>query len=161
MDELPRLADLVVWLSAREPGLGWTPGAFQDAYRANREDGIELALSADPVAQAVRRFADRKASWEGTATQLLDKVNRFVEWSVRQQGRWPRAAHTLSNRLRRLAPGLRAVGVNIILDRRDPSKNRDRLILIEKVGEQASEASGPSDRSGMDDKNENTEGYAT
>jgi hypothetical protein len=30
--ELPRMADFAKWVSAAEPALGWTQGAFMEAY---------------------------------------------------------------------------------------------------------------------------------
>ena len=56
-------------------------------------------------------------NWVGTATELLSKINFLAdekrEFHSRDQG-WPKNPKALSDRLRRLAPALRGIGVEII-----------------------------------------------
>ena len=51
--------------------------------------------------------------WEGTATDLLEALNEEVEDKVQRRKKWPKTASALSGELRRLAPSLRAVGIQI------------------------------------------------
>ncbi len=106
----PRMADFAAWVTAAEPALGWADGAFLATYAGNRAGQVEVAIDADPVAVGVRQLADEQASWEGTATALLEALEARVP--ERQRGRnWPGAAHALSARVRRAAAPLRQVGV--------------------------------------------------
>src|SRR5262249_55628309 len=63
---------------------------------------------------------------------------------------WPKQAHTLSGRLRRITPNLRAVGVVVEFDRQ-PGGKRTRTVRLTrsgKVGEGASQAAQPSRNGG-------------
>jgi hypothetical protein len=128
LDRIPRMADFAVWVTAAEPALGWEPGTFMRAYSGNREAANELALDASPVPAPVRVLVDR-GPWTGTATELLRVLDDVVDEGVRKRKSWPKTGRTLSNTLRRLAPNLRAVGVEITFSR----SNRARHITIQNM----------------------------
>ena len=67
--------------------------------------------------------------WDGTATELLDALEEHVPEKILKSKQWPKAANALSNRLRRLAPVLREVGIEVELGTRE-RKKRNRLISI-------------------------------
>ncbi|MHB8876150.1 MAG: hypothetical protein ACYC8T_20870 [Myxococcaceae bacterium] len=111
LTKLPRMADFSRWVTAAEPALGWPEGAFLDAYRGNRADLVESSLEADPVATMVRRLLQVKdGKWCGTAGELLDALTSMQTSPARG---WPETPRALSNRLRRVAPFLRAAGVQV------------------------------------------------
>lgn len=112
LSRLPRMADFARWVVAAEPALPWPAGAFMEAYAGNRADAVELALEADPVAQAVRELAER-GEWTGTASELLDELEQIAPEKVQHSRTWPTTARTLANRLRRAATFLRALGVEV------------------------------------------------
>ena len=92
----PRMADFATWAVAC--GLD----AFENAYRANRQQAIDVILEHDPLAQAV--LAMVKDRWQGTAQELLDAlgpVTRITNTKV------------ISDQLRRLAPLLRTIGIEV------------------------------------------------
>lgn len=126
----PRMADFAVWSTAAEPALGCARGAFMRAYSENRESANELTLEASPVAAAVRELAE-SSEWAGIASELLDVLNERANEKTRRQKAWPTTPRALSNALRRLAPNLRAVGVDVKFDRK-PDRSRRRLIQIRK-----------------------------
>jgi hypothetical protein len=131
LGRLPRMADFAQWGTAAEPGLGWADGYFMRIYTGNIREADELALDASVVAGAIRDFAEPRGEWEGTATELLEELNRIAPEPTRKAKGWPLAAHVLTSRLRRLAPNLRAFGIEIELpDRRHSS--RRRLVTIKK-----------------------------
>jgi hypothetical protein len=68
---LPRMGDFAQWVTAAEPGLGWPPGAFMEAYRGNRAEAHHQALEASPVGELVVRFVEEQGRWEGTTRDLL------------------------------------------------------------------------------------------
>jgi hypothetical protein len=128
LDRMPRMADFAVWVTAAEPALGWEPGTFMKAYSGNREAANELALDASPVSMPIRSLVDRKP-WTGTATELLKVLDALVGDAVTNRKSWPKTGRTLSNTISRLAPNLRAVGIEISRSR----NGRARLITIKKT----------------------------
>lgn len=133
IDALPRMADWAIWVTAAEPALGWPEHSILGAYRRMRGGVIEATLDGDPLAVAVRGLA---RPWTGTAAELLARLA--------PEGRlprgWPESPRALSAALRRLAPGLRRVGLEVSAYRE--AHTRRRIIrLDEKVGTTASPSS--------------------
>ncbi|HLW61185.1 MAG TPA: hypothetical protein VKV57_14880 [bacterium] len=133
LEAMPRMADFACRVVAAEPALGWPTGAFLAAYAENREAANELPLEASPVAEAMRTFAEQQSEWAGTATELLERLQKLVDEAVTRQKGWPKAAHALSNTLGRLAPNLRAVGVSVAFSR----AARRRSITVRKIAEES------------------------
>ncbi|UQA57478.1 DNA polymerase [Polyangium aurulentum] len=109
----PRMADFALWATAAETAFGWAPGTFMAAYAANRAQAIDTSLEADVVATALRTLlaACPGGTWEGSATELHGVLRGLAPDHVVRTRDWPQAANALTNRLRRAAPALRAVGI--------------------------------------------------
>ena len=109
----PRMADFVrVGVAAGIEG-------FYEAYLDNRNEAIERGISGDPLADQIKLLAtNRTEPWEGTATELLARLNEQIatSWSTDQPKWWPKTARALSGKLRRLQPSLRHTGVDVELD---------------------------------------------
>jgi hypothetical protein len=113
---------------------------------------VENVLEADSVATTVRSFSSARAqAWAGTAAELLAALNEAAGERVTKAKEWPKNPRAVSGRLRRAAPALRKVGVQVTFDRE--GKARDRKIEItatpaspepEQEGKFASFASGAS-----------------
>jgi hypothetical protein len=149
LERLPRMADFAKWATACEGAL-WKPGTFAKAYRGNREEMDETVIEADAVALAVRALVPAAAAaWTGTATELLAALAKAAgEAATRAKG-WPATARALSGRLRRAAPSLRRVGIDVAFDREGHARNRAITITTalrepEKAGEFASAPSAPA-----------------
>ena len=128
LPELPRMADFATWIVAAEPALPWEPGTFLDVYSRNRAAVVEHSLEGDVVAVAVRLLmADREEAWEGAPSGLLEALEALVPESTKRSKAWPKAANSLSNRLRRAATFLRAIGIEI-----EWGKSGPRFISIRK-----------------------------
>jgi hypothetical protein len=112
LERRPRMADFAEWVTAAEPGLGWASSSFMAAYSGNRQDATALTLDANPVAAKVCKLA-ADGGFEGTMTELLAKLNKGADEVLTRQGDWPKTARGLGGQLRRLVPGLRAVGVQV------------------------------------------------
>jgi hypothetical protein len=153
---LPRMADFALFGEAVCRGLDRPAGEFLAAYRANRQAANESALEDSPVAAAVRELASQ-GPWKGTAAELLDELGRTSSGSPlvvtasgpgsrKSSDRWPRTPRGMSGAIRRLAPALRAVGINVTFGR-----DHDRYISIEKAaipmgnGAQAQPKAAPKD----------------
>lgn len=131
---LPRMADFALWAAAAFPAFGWKPDQFVDAYETNRAQGVAEAVEADPVASAVLEVMADRDVWNGTATGLLSDINLKVALEVSRDKTWPKDGTRLSNRLRRVAPALRSIGIEIVLDLREGrGTERRRVIQIRRV----------------------------
>jgi hypothetical protein len=128
---LPRMADFAVWVVAAEPALPWEAGSFLTAYDRNRAAVRDHSLEGDVVAVAVRSFMEHGQEWEGTPTELLNRLTEEAGDLVSRGKAWPKTANSLSNRLRRAAPFLRANGIHYESQR----DRKARTIFLEKMGE--------------------------
>jgi hypothetical protein len=125
----PRMADFARAIVAAEPGLGWPPGTFLNAYAVNRESTNILAIEASPIAAPVRKLS---LPFTGTATELLDRLEGLVDKRTRGSRGWPKTPRALGTALRRIAPNLRSVGIEVTFNRE--GHDRDRIIRIEPNG---------------------------
>ena len=133
VERVERMADFCMWMAAAEPGLGWDAGTFMDAHRANRANAVALAVEGDSVASAVVKLLDRAAPpWQGSATELLVELDLEVKEKVRTSRSWSGTGLQLANALRRAAPILRQIGIDIEFGERAASKDRKRLITIQR-----------------------------
>lgn len=146
LDKLPRMADFALWVEAAAPAFGWERGAFLAAYERNREAANDIAMEASPLAAVLRVFIEGQplGTWEGTASTLLNLLNMRAEAGVTSQRGWPKAPHILSGQLKRLAPNLRKVGVNVETNVR--VSGGERHVVITRTQEVRDEASQASQR---------------
>lgn len=141
LDELPRMADFATWVTACEPALGLKPGEFLRAYAKNREEVVELALEASPVALQVRRLAEELAEpFVGTASELQTRLESYLP--SRPPEGWPKSAKGVAGALRRATPALRAIGIETSFFR-EPGGTRRRLIRVAKSVPDAPKQSTP------------------
>ena len=123
----PRMADFAIWVTAAEPALGWPAGSFLKSYEANRLTVVDQSLDADLVAGALCQLMAELDFWEGNCTTLLAVLEALIPESTKRSKGWPKAAHILSNRLKRASTFLRKVGVEV-----EFSKSGERKITIRK-----------------------------
>jgi hypothetical protein len=111
-----RRGDWARWVEAAAPALGLPEGAFLTAYLRNQEQAVRLALELDSVAAAVLEYMRDKREVEVTATQLHSALETIArsQHSGRLPLDWPSMTHHFSGRLRRVSPGLRRVGIEVV-----------------------------------------------
>jgi hypothetical protein len=115
LERPPRMADAATWATAAEPALGIERGGFVEAMEEAREEALAQQLDGDPLVGAVRLFAEEQRDWQDPATDLLEALKAKVVEELRRDRRWPKSASALSSRLKRLAPSLRQVGVEVLV----------------------------------------------
>ncbi|MCA9835698.1 MAG: DUF2249 domain-containing protein [Trueperaceae bacterium] len=126
----PRMADFAVWATACEVGLGLEPGSFLKAYRENRSQANTIALEESLVSVAFQKFAESLSDpWEGSMSELLTNLESFISDNQRKTREWPKAANSLSMKLKRLAPNLRLVGIEVEIHR----SNRGSRVSVQKT----------------------------
>jgi hypothetical protein len=114
--DLPRMADFsIVGLAAEAGGL-WTPGTFRRALAANREGLVAGVLDSDPIVAPLRALLLKAPGhrWEGSPTDLQAVLDDGVSESQKKHKEWS-TARSIRSRLRRLAPALRDVGIEVTL----------------------------------------------
>src|SRR5262249_37292244 len=138
LDRKPRMADFAVWVTACEDAL-WKKGTFTGAYTGNIEEAVETVLENDQVAAVLRTYMDiTPDGFTGTAADLLGALNAVSSESKERARRWPKSPATREKPLRRIAPPLRKVGIDVAFDR----ENRQRKITITPA--KVSETPSPS-----------------
>lgn len=129
---LPRMADFARWSVAGEAAMGMQPGMYLRTYMGNRAGANELAIECSPVGKAVIDMMASTSAWEGTATELLAELDQRADEKTRKLRTWPETPQGLSATLKRLAPNLRAIGIEVDSSR---SKKR-RCLTITRQGTQ-------------------------
>lgn len=116
LEKLPRMADFALWASACETAL-WPAGTFWSAYCGNRDDAVDGVIDADPIAAAVRAVMMTQTKLTGTASDLLGTLAQTAgEHAVRSKT-WPDNPRAVAGRLRRAAPLLRKIGIEVVFKR--------------------------------------------
>jgi hypothetical protein len=133
LDKLPRMADFARIAVAAAPGLGWSGDEFVAAYANSRAAAVSLSIEASLLGQMLQRFAEGYSgeAWEGTAADLLVKLNGLADDLTRKARNWPKTAADLGSQVRRLIPPLRALGVTIE-QRRLTDRARTRVMSIQR-----------------------------
>jgi hypothetical protein len=153
LSALPRMADFATWVTAAEPALPWKPGVFLALYRENITSANTLTLEASvifPMLAGVMPF-------EGTSTELLEQLKGQLPDEKKKARDFPGNARALSGALKRIAPNLRRMGIDIAWIRGTDKGRARKLIIVladpDRKGNSASAASeeGPRECNDSDD----------
>lgn len=128
---LPRIADPALWAEACG-----VAGAVE-AMLAVREEGLAEAAEADPVAAAIRRIvAASGGTWTGTSAELLRQLELGLE-GARPPAGWPKTPKGVTDKVRRLAPALRAIGLEVATVRIGPERVRGLQFAVREYGKRS------------------------
>lgn len=136
----PRMADFALWATAAEESFGFASGTFISAFMGNREGANELALEVSVIAATLIEFIRQQGSWKGKASELFKELDRVVGEETKRQRGWPKGPNALSGELNRIAPNLRAIGVECQMGR----ARAGRYISLEWRGKTSSPSSPSS-----------------
>lgn len=140
LEQKPRMADFALWATAAEISIGLEPGAFISAFMGNRENANELALEASPIASTLIELIQQQGSWNGKSSKLLEELNLRASDEMKKQQGWPKRANLLSGAVKRIAPNLRAVGIECKLGRTKAGSS----ITLECLNKTSSSSSSPT-----------------
>ncbi len=125
----PRMADFVRWAAAGLPALGYSEKDLHRALERSKAEATALALEVDGLGNAIIDFLQTTGGhWSGSATELLTELRDRADAEGRRE--LPSAPPSLANRLRRLAPTLREVGVGVKTTR---VATQRRIELVRKL----------------------------
>lgn len=130
-EKLPRMADYALFAMAAEKALGLTPGEFRATFDESREQSRQVVIESSPIGEAVMRLMRDRLIWKGTASDLLTELERHSEESTVKSRYWPKASNIFKRQLNRLAPDLKALGIDLHEIR--AGHDRTRLLVLEKV----------------------------
>jgi hypothetical protein len=106
------MAGFAKWAVA---GLGDEGPRFQEIYRDLKVNAAKDALEGNKLAIQIRQFVEgeQEMPWVGTATELLDLLTAQAGYDKKAASGLPKTSNVLSGQLRRLAPSIRAEGIEI------------------------------------------------
>ncbi|MCM3360935.1 hypothetical protein [Niallia sp. MER TA 168] len=132
LNKLPRMADFTRWGYAIAEVLGYGGERFLQAYRKNRNQSNEEAISSHPVAATVVALMKENQSWSGSVASLLCELERVAEQEKinTKVKTFPKAAHILSRRLKEVKSNLEDVGITFDIRHAGDSKK----VSIQKSG---------------------------
>jgi hypothetical protein len=118
LTDAPRMSDFATFIVASEPALPWKPGQFIDAYKRKLDGANRDLAESDQVASAVLEWSDQFLKKPGsavvtTAKDFLIQLNGMTEDVAKDLRHWPQNPESLAHRLIRLAPVLRAQGIEV------------------------------------------------
>jgi hypothetical protein len=131
LERRPRMADFAEFAVAAEQSFGWPEGTFMCAYDSNLASANALTLDASPLVPPLKRLTVNHDVWSGTAADLLRSLVRRANDEV-QQRNWPKNPQVLSGQLRRIAPNLRAAGIDVQFDEKTSGSGSKRMITIKR-----------------------------
>ena len=130
LENKPRMADVVHWVTSCEIGIG-VEGEFLDAHAQNQQSSIEANIEASPIGAAIKELMNDRRVWSGTPTQLLAKLEEIAgERQVRSRA-WVASLKGMNNVIKRLLPSFRKIGIEIT-----KKETHNREYILENVGKQ-------------------------
>ncbi|MGP4004006.1 ATP-binding protein [Streptomyces sp. 8N706] len=124
----PRMADFARVLAAVDYVTGWDT---QGSYRATAADAVADVLEGEPFARAVVDLV-RAAGPAGICMTAADIIGK-VTTPEKLPRKWPKDPTRAGGQLKRLAPALRAIGIDVDDTQREPDGNRSRLYRLTSV----------------------------
>ncbi len=159
LPEAPRMKDYALFSVAAERALGLEDGTFLVAFEESRDRVREAVIESSPVGEAIVRLVgstevgesgwiikgneSRASVWNGTASELLKKLEAHTDAATYSSRFFPKAANRLKAQLNRLAPDLRSMGIDVI-ERR--LHGGTRSIHLEKVVKVSSPSSPDAEK---------------
>jgi hypothetical protein len=140
------MADFAHWVTAAEPGLGWEENSFLPLYDVVRNSTHSVALEASVIAAPLWTMMKAQRTWEGTARELLDKLNAAAPERTRLQKGWPAQPNALGGALTRIAPHLRALGLSVTMARHGKAGKRIITLHLEQARTSPSASSAEAQR---------------
>jgi hypothetical protein len=126
---LPRLADYAQFSIAAEKSLGLKPGEFRLIFDRSSEQSRQVVIESSPVGEAIVSIMRDRLSWRGTASELLNELEKHTDEATYRSRYFPKAANILKRQLNRLAPDLKALSIYV----KEIASSGIKIILLEKV----------------------------
>ena len=143
LTERPRMADFARILAAVDQVQGWKT---LDSYKKSAQEAVADVLDGEPFAQAVVSLVDQAGPAGVTLTtqQILDSVAT----PDKLPKKWPKDSTRAGGQLKRLAPALRTIGLEVDDSQRGPAPKRQRLYKLTATAERRSATASTASSAG-------------
>ena len=129
LTHLPRMVDFTRWGCAATQAMGLSHGAFLQAYDRNIRRQHDEAIEASPLGSVLVAFMEKRTSWEGTASELLEEIQDVAEvLRLESHKGYPRNANWVWRRIKDVKVNLAEKGITCESDK----KEGERLIRLQK-----------------------------
>ena len=129
LERLPRMADFILFVESAAQAFGWKPGEFMAAHARMSEGVFRVAVEGDAVAATIVEWLNESGGFSGPAAKLLTSLNDFRQRHSHEEhirhAWWPRDATRMAKALRRVAGGLRSIGIGY-----EEKDDRSRKVTI-------------------------------
>jgi energy-coupling factor transporter ATP-binding protein EcfA2 len=130
-EKLPRMADYALFAIASEKALGLKVGEFMATFNESREQSRQVVIESSPVGEAIIRLMEKtQLVWKGTASELLNELEKHTDEATYRSRYFPKASNMLTRQLNRLAPDLKALGIEVSFMRQGVESKK--VICLEK-----------------------------
>lgn len=126
--ELPRMADFAKWVVAGEEKLPWEKGTFMETMNRVRGILVDDAIEADATALMVLKLMGGRDVWTGSASELLDRLQKCLEQGKHKYPDFPKIPNQLSRNLNKISAFLREKGILF-----EKKHSGDRTITLKKI----------------------------
>lgn len=126
--ELPRMADFAKWVAAGEEKLPWEKGTFMETMNRVRGILVDDAIEADATALMVLKLMKGIDGWTGSASELLDRLQKCLEQGKHKYPDFPKIPNQLSRNLNKISAFLREKGILF-----EKKHSGDRTITLKKI----------------------------
>ncbi len=146
LEDYPRMADFTKLATAGEKALGLESGEFVDIYNNNREEANNLVIEISLIAPIVIDLVSRQEEWVGIAKDIKDILDRQSDPITQKSPYYPKSSLKVANDLRRLAPNLRLMGIDVEFAGKDKREagTGNRPIRIKNMNFNSSQSSQSS-----------------
>ncbi len=152
LEELPRMADALIWVTAAEAKLRLAPGTFAKIFEENQQIAANIALESDPVADLLVQVVTDRQPFSGTSKDLLKRLEQHAKHTGMSLFFLPKSPASLSSKLNQLSSILAANGLEVIR----PRRGKTRAFKIVKLSSDSAsivaeaEPEAPSDTAVVD-----------
>jgi energy-coupling factor transporter ATP-binding protein EcfA2 len=130
-DKLPRMADYALFAIASEKALKLRPDEFMTIFDESREQSRQVVIESSPVGEAIVQLMEKTPLlWKGTASELLNELEKHTDEATYRSRYFPKASNMLTRQLNRLAPDLKALGIDVSFMRQGVESKK--IICLEK-----------------------------
>ena len=134
LESKPRMADFAEWITACEKALGWKSGEFLAAFNENQNEAKATLIENDMFSTALVAMvkAAPENALEITSSLLLSEMERRcgIKYPSDRPDGWPRSAKGTRGKVRRIAPALRVMEIEVS-ERR--GNDGSKLICFKKL----------------------------
>jgi hypothetical protein len=163
LKQIPRMADFAIWGEAIARAMGYKNLEFIKIYYGNIGKQNVEAIENNALGQAIARLVsswyqpERPSIWYTSTSTLLEKLNRIaLEHNINTGSKtWPRAANSLTRKLKTILSNLReGLGFDISITRNTTGKHKGvSSVKIWKISSPSSPSSPEQNQARNHDQN--------